>query len=85
MVKTLSLAAQLPPEKMDQSFRSIQRRCEISLPVLGQESERERERDRERVRERERERERDRERVRERERERQEKGTDPHSRAKYCT
>ena len=70
-VKTLSLAAQLPPEKMDQSFRSIQRRCEISLPVLGQERERERERDRERVRERE--------------RERQEKGTDPHSRAKYCT
>ena len=67
LVKTLSLAAQLPPEKMDQSFRSIQRRCEISLPVLGQE------------------RERDRERVRERERERQEKGTDPHSRAKYCT
>ena len=55
LVKTLSLAAQLPPEKMDQSFRSIQRRCEISLPVLGQERERERERQREGEGERERE------------------------------
>ena len=57
LVKTLSLAAQLPPEKMDQSFRSIQRRCEISLPVLGQERERERERERQREGEGERERE----------------------------